>query len=219
MGAMRDRQFDRPGGPGNLTELLALPGVIEHVELRSRFGFMAIHGGDLELTTDAIAATAAAQAGASYYGVVYPVGLDRHLASSRYRRDESPALDSFLDHVDAVVSIHGYGREGLWTSLLLGGGNRSLAEMLAAELSDRLPGYEMVTDLDDIPVALRGTNSSNPVNVATSGGVQLELPPRVRGHSPFSPPPGPDGFSPPTRALIDGLATVAENWLDRESAA
>ena len=216
---MHARQFDRPGGPESLRELLALPGVREIVELRSRFGFMAIHGGDLELSTDAIAATAAAEAGASYYGVVYPVGLDRHLASSRYRRDESPTLDSFLNHVDAVVSIHGYGREGLWTSLLLGGGNRGLAEMLAAELSDRLPGYDMVTDLDEIPVALRGTNPANPVNVPSSGGVQLELPPRVRGHSPFSPPAGPDGFSPPTRALIDGLAAAAATWLDRDSAA
>jgi phage replication-related protein YjqB (UPF0714/DUF867 family) len=216
---MQDRQFDRPGGPESLRELLALPGVAEVVELRSRFGFMAIHGGDLELTTDTIAATAAAQADASYYGVAYPVGLDRHLASSRYRRDESPALDAFLDHVDAVVSIHGYGREGRWTSLLLGGRNRALAEMLADELADRLPGYEMVTDLDQIPVALRGTNSANPVNVPRSGGVQLELPPRVRGHSPLSPPAGPDGFSPPTRALVDGLAAVAASCLDRESAA
>jgi phage replication-related protein YjqB (UPF0714/DUF867 family) len=216
---MRDRQFDRPGGPANLRELLALPGVREDVALRSRFGFMAIHGGDLELMTDAIAAAAAVQAGASYYGVVYPVGLDRHLASARYRREESAALDSFLTHVDAVVSIHGYGRDGLWTSLLLGGGNRALADLLADELSGRLPGYEMVTDLDEIPSALRGTNDANPVNVPVSGGVQLELPPRVRGHSPLSPPPGPDGFSPPTRALIDGLAAVAEAWLDRESAA
>jgi phage replication-related protein YjqB (UPF0714/DUF867 family) len=216
---MRDRQFDRPGGPASLRELLALPGVREDVALRSRFGFMAIHGGDLELTTDTIAAAAAAQAGASYYGVVYPTGLDRHLASARYCREDSPSLDSFLGHVDVVVSIHGYGRDGLWTSLLLGGGNRELADLLAEELSERLPGYEMVTDLDEIPAALRGTNPANPVNVPASGGVQLELPPRVRGNSPFSPPPGPDGFSPPTRALIDGLAVVAETWLDRESAA
>src|SRR5215216_1032606 len=126
MDRMRDRNFDRPGGPATLEELLAIPGVREHVELRSRFGFMAIHGGDLELSTDRIAATAAEQAGASYYGVVYPVGLDRHLASAQYRREESAALARFLDHVDAVVSIHGYGREGLRTSLLLGGGNRTL---------------------------------------------------------------------------------------------
>ena len=216
---MRDRQFERPGGPESLRDLLALPGVHEDVVLRSRFGLMAIHGGDLELMTDTIATTAAGQGDASYYGVVYPVGLNRHLASARYRRDESAALASFLDHVDVVVSIHGYGRDGMWTSLLAGGSNRALAEHLAGELADRLPGYDVVTDLERIPPELRGAHPSNPVNIPRSGGVQLELPPRVRGSSPFSPPPGPDGFSPPTRALIDGLAEVAATWLDRESAA
>ena len=43
-------------------ELLAHPGVEESVELRSRFGFMAFHGGSLELGTDQIA-RAAARAG------------------------------------------------------------------------------------------------------------------------------------------------------------
>jgi phage replication-related protein YjqB (UPF0714/DUF867 family) len=180
---------------------------------------MAIHGGDLELMTDTIASAAARQGGASYYGVVHPVGLDRHLASARYRREESAGLAAFLDHVDVVVSIHGYGRDGMWTTLLAGGNNRELAEHLGAELAERLPGYEVVDDLERIPAELRGANPSNPVNAPPSGGVQLELPPRVRGSSPFSPPPGPDGFSPPTRALIDGLAEVAATWLDRESAA
>ena len=91
--------------------------------------------------------------------------------------------------------------------------------MLAGELAPRLPGYELVTDLDEIPAELRGSSPHNPVNVPAAGGVQLELPPRVRGLSPFSPPPGPDGFSPPTRQLIDGLAAVARSWMDREPAA
>ncbi len=216
---MRARWFDRPGGPATLSELLAIPGVREDVELRSRFGFMAIHGGDLELRTDVIASAAAEIVGASYYGVVYPEGLERHLPSSRYRVEESAALSSFLGHVDAVVSIHGYGRERQWTSLLLGGTNRDLAAELAGELAPRLPGYELVTNLDEIPAELRGSSPRNPVNVPAAGGVQLELPPRVRGLSPFSPPPGPDGFSPPTRQLIDGLAAVARSWMDREPAA
>lgn len=215
---MRARHFDRPGGPATLSDLLAIPGVCEEVELRSRFGFMAIHGGDLELQTDVIASGAAGLAGASFYGVSYPVGLDRHLPSSCYRVEDSIALASFLGHVDAVVSIHGYGREGRWTALLLGGSNRDLAAALADELCPRLADYELVTDLDQIPAELRGTNPHNPVNVPRHGGVQLELPPRVRGNSPFSPPPGPDGLSPPTRALIDGLAAVAQVWADRELA-
>jgi phage replication-related protein YjqB (UPF0714/DUF867 family) len=212
------RRFDRPGGPETLSELLAIPGVREEVVLRSRFGFMAIHGGDLELMTETIASEAARLAGASYYGVVYPEGLDRHLASSRYRIDESSALRAFLEHAGPVVSIHGYGREGRWTSLLLGGLNRTLAITLADELRPRLPGYDVVTDLADIPIELRGSNPHNPVNVPVEGGVQVELPPRVRGISPLSPPAGDDGFSPPTRQLIDGLAAVARTWVERERA-
>ncbi len=41
-----------PDGPQTLAELLARPGVVETVELRSSFGFMAIHAGQLEEVTD-----------------------------------------------------------------------------------------------------------------------------------------------------------------------
>ena len=39
-------------------DLLATPGVVEMCELRSRFGFMAYHGGSLEEMTDVIAMAA-----------------------------------------------------------------------------------------------------------------------------------------------------------------
>jgi phage replication-related protein YjqB (UPF0714/DUF867 family) len=216
---MGARDFHRPGAPSTLRELLAMPGVREEVVLRSDFGVMAIHGGDLEVMTDTIAATAAELGGASYYGVVYPPQLDRHLPSVRYQPDQSAALQSFLEHVVTVVSIHGYGRDGRWTSLMLGGSNRSRAEEVAATLKSRLPDYDLVTDLDRIPPELRGVSAANPVNLPSGGGVQLELPPRVRGISPFSPPRGPDGFSPPTRALIDGLAELARQWADERRTA
>jgi phage replication-related protein YjqB (UPF0714/DUF867 family) len=198
--------------PTSLTELLAHPDVVEQCELRSTFGLMAIHGGGLERMTDVIAASAAELAGASYYAVVHPVDVDHHLSSLRYRVAESPTLAAFVEHVDVVVSIHGYGREGSWTSILAGGRNRRLATAVADEAATRLNGYEVITDLGRIPVELRGLSARNPVNLPPARGVQLELPPRVRGLSPFSPPPGDDGFSPPTRALIDVLATVARRW-------
>jgi len=201
----------RPAGDGELADLLARPGVVEVVELRSSFGFMAFHGGALEEVTDVIAADAAAASGASYYGVVHPDG-DLHLPSARFRREQSAALDRFLAHVDVVVTVHGYGRHGRWTDLLLGGGNRDLADHLAGFLAPALPDYQVVTDLDEIPPELRGLHRTNPANVPTRGGVQVELPPRVRGRSPLSPPPGPDGLSPPTRALIDALAAAARAW-------
>jgi phage replication-related protein YjqB (UPF0714/DUF867 family) len=199
-----------------LTELLARPDVVEECELRSSFGMMAIHGGGLEQMTDVIAAAAAELAGASYYAVIHPVDYprdgDHHLSSLRYGVAESPLLAAFVEHVEVVVSLHGYGREGSWTSILAGGRNRRLATAVADEAAIRLPGYEVITDLDRIPVELRGLSSRNPVNLPRAQGVQLELPPRVRGLSPLSPPPGGDGFSPPTRQLIEVLATVAENW-------
>ncbi len=198
--------------PDPVAALLASPGVVEDVALRSRFGFMAFHGGHLEAVTDVVAAAAAEAAGASYYGVLHPRNLDVHLPSTRFAPASSEALASFLDHVEVVVTVHGYGRRGRWTSLLAGGSNRALAGHVAGHLRPALEGYEVVTDLDDIPAGLRGLHADNPVNRPRGGGVQLELPPRVRGRSPRSPRPGPDGLSPPTRALIDALATAARSW-------
>lgn len=198
--------------PDPFAALLGSPGVEEVLALRSTVGFMAFHGGDLEAMTDVIAAEAAALAGASYYGVLHPVGLDLHLPSTAFDPAASPALARFLDHVEVAITIHGYGRRDRWTTLLAGGANRDLAAHVADHLRAALPAYEVVTDLEDIPAGLRGLHRDNPVNRPRGGGVQLELPPRVRGRSPLSPPPGPDGLSPPTRALIDALATAARTW-------
>ncbi|MFV0306191.1 MAG: poly-gamma-glutamate hydrolase family protein [Desertimonas sp.] len=202
----------QPGGPSTLRELLAAPGVTESVELRSRFGFLAIHGGWLEVGTDVIASGAAARSGASFYGVWHPDEHRHHLASTRYDPAESPPLRSFLDHVDVVVSVHGYGRRGRWMELLAGGTNRVLADHVAGHLRAGLSGYEVVTDLDAIPAALRGLHRDNPVNRPRGGGVQLELPPRVRGNSPRSPKPGADGVSPVVHDLIAALAAAARAW-------
>ena len=46
-------------GPQSLSALLSEPGVVESSRLRSRFGFLAIHGGGLEQMTDRIAERAA----------------------------------------------------------------------------------------------------------------------------------------------------------------
>ncbi|CAN5900282.1 hypothetical protein BH23ACT2_BH23ACT2_06100 [soil metagenome] len=193
-------------------ELLTCPGVTEELVLRSRFGFLAFHGGALEEVTDVVASRAAASSGSSYYGVLHPEGLDVHLPSIQIGPAGSTTLARFLDHVEVTVAVHGYGRKALWTSLLAGGSNRRLAEHVAGHLGPALPGYEVITDLDAIPDGLRGLHRRNPVNLPRHGGVQLELPPRVRGRSPFAPPAGPDGLSPPTRSLIDALASAARSW-------
>ena len=192
-------------------ELLATPGVHESVVLRSSFGFLAFHGGSLERGTDVVAEAAAAAAGASCYAVRLPEGLRWHVPSKLVDPTHSAALAGFLDHVDVVVAVHGYGRAGRWTDLLLGGSNRPLAGHVGGHLRRALPGYRVVDDLDDVPVELRGLHPDNPVNRARGGGVQLELPPRVRGSGP--------GWArhlgrgvPPWCGLVDALATAARSW-------
>jgi phage replication-related protein YjqB (UPF0714/DUF867 family) len=143
--------------PQKLSDLLAQPGVAESCTLRSRFGFLAIHGGGLEQMTDVIALRAADAADASVYVVHHPDHYPHHLPSSRYLADESARLAKFLGHVDVVVSLHGYGRVGRSTQLLAGGGNRDLARHVARHV--QVPGYEVVTDLDAIP-RMRGVSSS-----------------------------------------------------------
>lgn len=196
--------------PQSLSELLADPGIVEELTLRSRFGFMAFHGGGLEQMTDVIAERAADAADASLYVVRHPDRYPHHLSSARYDPAESERLAEFLDHVDVVVALHGYGRIGRSTQLLAGGRNRRLAEHLAHHVT--VPGYQVVTDIDAIPRELRGLHPDNPVNRVRRGGTQLELTPRVRGISPRSQLPGDDGLSPATSRLVQGLVAAARSW-------
>jgi phage replication-related protein YjqB (UPF0714/DUF867 family)/gamma-glutamylcyclotransferase (GGCT)/AIG2-like uncharacterized protein YtfP len=199
-----------PSAPQSLAELLADPDVNETSALRSTFGFMAIHGGGLEKMTDVIAERAAVAADASTYVVRHPRGYPNHLSSNAFSAEESPLLAEFLDHVDVVVSLHGYGRINRSTQLLVGGRNRALASHLAQHVV--VPGYELVTDLEQIPRELRGLHPDNPVNQPSGGGAQLELSPRVRGISPRSGMVGDDGLTPATSRLVDGLVLAARSW-------
>ena len=181
-------------------ELLATDGVEERFVARSRFGFCALHGG-LEQGTAEVAEAAAERAGASFYAVVQPDGFRWHVPSHRYDPSCSDELRAFIEAVDVVISVHGFGgvrgADDRWTTALLGGTNRALAVRLAVELTRALPQYRWIADLDVIPKHLRGLHPSNPVNRVANGGVQLELPPRVRR-------PGADHD-----ALVTALAAVA----------
>ncbi len=189
-------------------ELLSSPGVEEHVVLRSRVGFLALHGG-LEEATAEIAEVAARRADASVYAVVQPVSSARHIPSHRFDPLASACLRQVLEHCDVVISVHGFGRAGLWTSILLGGAQRELAAALAIDLRSGLPGYEIVDDIDAIPRDLRGLDARNPVNGTQGGGVQLELPPRVRGMGAHWESFAGPGLTPDTEALVDALASFA----------
>jgi phage replication-related protein YjqB (UPF0714/DUF867 family) len=180
--------------------------------LGSRVGFLAIHGGSLERMTDVIARRAATASGASLYAVVQPPHLRWHIPSRCFDPAASEPLRAFLDHVDVVVSVHGYGSPGRWTDILIGGRARAMACSLGAALRDALPHYRAVTDLDDVPPTLRGLHPDNPVNRTRKGGVQLELPPRVRGLGPHWADHDRSDLVPHTRSLIDALATFARTW-------
>jgi phage replication-related protein YjqB (UPF0714/DUF867 family) len=166
-----------------LHELLTTPGVEERFVAGSRFGLCALHGG-LEQGTAEIAEAAAAAAGASFYAVVQPDDLHWHVPSHRYDPALSDGLRAFLSAIDVVISVHGFGgvrdASDRWTTALLGGTNRELAAELAGTLTGALPQYRWIADLDEMPRHLRGLHPANPVNRVALGGVQLELPPRVR---------------------------------------
>ena len=200
-------------------ELLGRPGVSEVLQLRSRFGFMAFHGGWLEEVTDDIATAAAERSGASVYACLQGPDDQWHLPSHNFDPADSAVLARFLDHVDVVVAVHGFGSPRLLRAVLLGGRNRTLAAHVAVHLIGRLPHYEILHRLDDIPRSLSGQHPLNPCNLPSEGGVQIELPPRIRGKSPMW-----TGFRGPGRvphheALIEGLAAAARAWKPEENPA
>jgi phage replication-related protein YjqB (UPF0714/DUF867 family) len=190
-------------------DLLAQPGVEEICELRSRFGLMALHGGNLERGTDVIAAAAAERAGASLYAVRQPPGLRWHVPSVAFDPGASPALTRFLEHVEVAVAVHGYGRPDMWTTLLVGGQNRPLAAALRSALEGALgDGFRIEDDVERIPRPLRGQHPRNPVNLPRGAGAQLELPPRVRPGT-GAPTYRPDYEAAVTEALV---AVASMDW-------
>jgi len=214
----------------NLAELLEHPGTEEELELRSSVGFMALHGGSQDRGTDRIARRAAQRSGASYYAIVQPPWSRVHLTSRLHDPAHSDALRRFLGHVRVAISVHGYGREGFsmrlhpghglvvepygpamsknqrgpLTGIILGGLNTELLERARSLFEDRIDGYRVSRG------ALRlGFHPANPVNLPRDGGVQIELPPGLRGIGPFGDRP----FArddPSTDSLVAALVELAE---------
>ena len=192
--------------PVAFVELLAHPDVVEELELASRVGFLALHGG-LEPGTAEIANAAARRAGASSYVIRQPDQLKRHVPSHEHDPAAAPLLAAFLDHVEVVVSVHGY-----WghadDGLLVGGRDRALAGELGGRLRAALPDCVVIDDLDEIPRRLRGVDPRNPVN-RTPHGVQVELPHPVRAIGPYGRGEAGARHRSPTEALVDALAAYA----------
>ena len=186
----------------DLAGLLTLPGVEEVCELRSAVGFMALHGGSQDRGTHEIACRAAEQSGASYYAIVQPRDLRVHLTSRLHDPGQSPAMQAFLGHVKVAISVHGFGRDsfsfhiesgtqpviepygpalrgrqtGPLRGIIVGGLNAPLVAAACRLFGDRLPGYHAGSERVRL-----GFHPRNPVNLPSTHGVQIELPPSLRG--------------------------------------
>ena len=198
-----------------LRDLLALPEVTEICELRGSFGIMAYHGGNLERCTDVIATEVAERTNASLYAVVQAPPLRRHIPSTAFDPTHSSALTRFVDHVDIVIAIHGYGREDRFWDLLLGGRNRALAAHVGAHLRNGIDErFGVVDELAEIPKGLRGQHPANPVNLPAQAGVQIELPPTSRWNreeAEWSDWLG-TGRAPQVERLIEVLCGAVDSW-------
>ncbi len=225
----------------DLAELLTLPGIREFCILRSRVGFLALHGGSQDRGTEEIARRAAEDAGASYYAIVQPPGLRVHLTSRLHDPDHSPQLRAFLDHVDVAISVHGFGRDGfaVWVDpgrglvieaygpalrgrqtgplrgIILGGRNRDLLGAARRLFEARFAGFHVA----DERVRL-GFHPDNPVNLPSAHGVQIELPPGLRGIGDLGETfvPRRDGVVHEVVAALVELAARAEALVDAPGA-
>jgi phage replication-related protein YjqB (UPF0714/DUF867 family) len=227
-------------GEMDLAELLTLPGIREECILRSSIGFMALHGGSQDRGTGQIARRAAEDAGASYYAIVQPSGLRVHLTSRLHDPDHSLQLRAFLEHVDVAISVHGFGRDSfaLWCDpdrglviepygpairgkqtgplrgIIVGGLNADLLSAARELFQGRFAGYHVA----DERVRL-GFHPDNPVNLPSAQGVQVELPPGLRGIGDFGETlvPREDGVVRETVAALVELAARATELLSTKS--
>ena len=199
----------------SFTELLSSPEITEEIEIRSSFGVCALHGGGLERATEAVARDVAENTDSSYYAVIQPEGSRIHLSSKYFDPNHSLKLGQFLERIDTVISIHGYGKEDDFWALLLGGSNRELAYHLAGSLREVLPEeYRVVDQIDSIPPPLRGIHPDNPVNFPINGGVQIEIPPGLRWNREYNFWSDADG-TPRSEDLnkhIKGLVSGINTW-------
>ena len=216
----------------DLADVLSLPGVVEISSLRSAIGFMALHGGSQDRGTHEIARRAAERSGASYYAIVQPSGVRVHLTSRLHNPEHSERLREFLAHVQIAISIHGFGRDsfdlridptagivvdpygpavrgrqsGPLRGIIVGGRNAALVDATRRLLHDRFAGYHVA----DERIRL-GFDPNNPVNLPPLHGVQIELPPGLRGIGDFGEQlvPSADGIVPDVITALVELADLA----------
>jgi phage replication-related protein YjqB (UPF0714/DUF867 family) len=191
---------------------------------------MALHGGSQDRGTDQIARRAADRCGASYYAIVQPQRLRVHLTSRLHNPEHSVLFSRFLAHVRVAISVHGFGRDSfaVWvdptrglviepygparlnqqqnalTGIIVGGLNEGLVRQARTLLTAHLPGFTAA----DERIRL-GFHPENPVNLPPEKGVQIELPPGLRGIGAYGEHLTPDPASVP-EGLISALVELAQ---------
>ena len=160
------------------TERVEIEGVrlLATLTLGGEIGLLALHGSN-EGGTAELARSVAGRCGATSLVFTQP-GTRKpvHIPSPRMEVEHCALLRTFLARVAVTVSLHGHRRPATPRSVFLGGGNRPAAHLLASHLGALRPEFDPVTDLEEIPLALRGLHARNPVNLTRRGGVQVELP-------------------------------------------
>ena len=188
-----------------------IPAIIEDSTLRSRFGFMAIHGGGLEQMTDVIAERAADAAGASVYVLRHPDHYPHHLPSALYRA-AGVRTARRVPRPRRGRGVAARLRPHRAQHPTAGRRPQPRARRTPRAPRQRCPATRSSPTSTRSRASCAALHPDNPVNRVRGGGTQLELTPRVRGISPRSRLPGDDGLSPATSALVQGLVATARSW-------
>lgn len=142
--------------------------IIRSRKRRSKVTVLSPHGGYIEPGTSAIAEAVAGRTFNffDFQGLQVEKPWELHVTSTKFRH---PTLDEMLSRSTHAVSIHGMGEVDSW-NIWLGGLNISLKTRVAESLTKE--GFAVLTEVPKY----KGADPRNVVNLASSKGVQLELP-------------------------------------------
>lgn len=163
------------------------------------------HGGGIEPGTEEIARALAAACGAGLYVLAGRRGSGNralHVASTGMPPRVSAKLDAALAACRVALAVHGHGLpvDAVFVS---GQASRAVAAVAAALRPALGARYAVIDEVARIPPGLRAVSPGNFVNRPAGGGVQLELPRRLREEA--RPAPRGDAL-----ALVSALACALE---------
>ena len=105
------------------------------------------------------------------------------VASTKVTHTHSDKLKSLVKEAETAVSVHGYkNKKGVDNNVIyVSGQHGKLSSKIAKELQKNFgDNYHIETNPDYIPKHLQGKSDYNIVNKFEKGGVQIELPEKLR---------------------------------------